>query len=98
MAVDWIEGQGARLPGRPRRADARAQVAAHLKAQRGMDDIDAEDTAEDAQVVRAWWGGDEVGFVGEHHPGAVAVTVLNIPMAAPPPRLPDGGRPVRTVT
>lgn len=97
MAVEWVEGQGAKMPGRPRRAAARAAVVEHLKA-RGMDDIDAEDTAEDAQVVRAWWGGPAVGFVNEDHPGAEAVTVLNIPMASPPPRNPGGGRPSRMVT
>lgn len=84
MPVDWIEGQGARIPGHNvRRAAARAQLAEHLKAQRGRSDVEAEDEAEDAQVVRAWWGGDAVGFVNAEHPGAQPVTVLNLPAAIP---------------
>lgn len=30
-------------------------------------------------VGRAWWAGGDVGFCGEAHPDATAVTVVNLP-------------------
>lgn len=30
-------------------------------------------------LARAWWGGEELGFVGETHPLAVPVMVVNLP-------------------
>jgi hypothetical protein len=29
-------------------------------------------------LARCWWGGDDVGFVQEGHPGATPVTVVNV--------------------
>lgn len=62
------------------RAGVLAQARAHLIG-RGMDPFDADDALAAGQglVVRAWWGGDDVGFVQEGHPNAAPVIVVNIP-------------------
>lgn len=47
----------------------------------GADEWDI-DTAllEHANLMhRGWWGGNKVGFVDESYPGAVQVTVVNLP-------------------
>lgn len=82
MTVDIqpIPGQGMMLAGHDTsRADILAAARAHLLAG-GMDDWDADDTLTPRQglVVRAWWAGDEVGFCGQDHPDAQAVTVVNV--------------------
>jgi hypothetical protein len=61
------------------RADVLAKARAHLIAT-GMHPLDADDAVVDRQglVVRAWWGGDELGFVGQDHPDAQPVTVVNV--------------------
>lgn len=58
------------------RADVLAQSRAHLIG-KGVDPFDADDMLADRQglVVRAWWGGDEVGFVQEHHDGRAVIAV-----------------------
>jgi len=62
------------------RADILARARAHLIA-KGVDPFDADDMLADRQglVVRAWWGGEDVGFVQEHHDGR-PVIVVNIPI------------------
>lgn len=66
------------------RTDVLAGARAHLVAA-GMHPLDADDALVDRQglVVRAWWGGDEVGFVGEDYPDAQPVVVVNV---VPPTR------------
>lgn len=40
-----------------------------------------------ARPLRAFWGGDALGFVGETHPDAVAVTCVHLPgVAIPKPK------------
>lgn len=55
------------------------EARAALEA-RGLHPLDVDELLVDApgRVVRAWWGGDDVGFVQEHHPDAVPVTVINM--------------------
>lgn len=55
------------------------EAKAALEA-RGMHPLDVEELLVDApgRVARAWWGGDDVGFVQENYPGAVPVTVVNM--------------------
>lgn len=69
------------------RAQALGQARAALTA-RGTSTWEADDLFIDRPglVVRAWWGGDDVGFVQEHHDGATPVTVVNV--APPEPRSP----------
>lgn len=62
---------------------ARASVLDEVRvalAARGMHQLDVDELLVDApnRVVRAWWGGDQVGFVQETYPGAVPVTVVNV--------------------
>lgn len=66
-------------------ADALAQTQAWL-VEHGMDALDAELALQPRSglVARAWWGGDGVGFVGEEHPDARPVLVVDlIPEEAP---------------
>jgi hypothetical protein len=60
------------------RPDVLAQARTHLVGA-GMHPLDADDVLADRKglVVRAWWGGDDVGFVGEEHPQAQPVTVVH---------------------
>lgn len=62
------------------RADVIDAARTHLLAA-GVHPLDVDDALVDRQglVVRAWWGGTDVGFCGEQHPDAVAVTVVNLP-------------------
>jgi hypothetical protein len=81
MTVDIqpIPGQCLMLPGHDTpRADILTAARAHLLAA-GMDAWDADDALESRQglVVRAWWGG-ALGFVGQDHPDAQPVTVVNV--------------------
>lgn len=52
---------------------------AHLVSA-GWHELDADDalSPRPGLVVRAWWGGDERGFVQQHHDDATAVTVVNV--------------------
>lgn len=61
------------------RATVLAEARAALVA-RGLHPLDVDELLVDApgRVVRAWWGGDQVGFVQENYPGAVPVTVINM--------------------
>lgn len=62
------------------RSDVLAAARAHLIAA-GAHHLDVDDALVDQPglVLRAWWGGEGVGFVGEEHPDAQPVTVVNIP-------------------
>ncbi len=62
-----------------RRADVLAQAADFLIGL-GVSVHDVEDRLIDRPglIARAWWGGDERGFVQEHHDGAEPVTVVNV--------------------
>lgn len=62
------------------RADVLAAARAHLLAA-DIHPLDADDVLVDRPglILRAWWGGPELGFVGEEHPQAQPVTVVNVP-------------------
>ena len=45
----------------------------------GLDAWDLADLLATIRPQRAWWGGDALGFVGETHPLAHAVAVVNLP-------------------
>ncbi len=53
------------------KATARADAAEWLAAN-DHPDVDLED----AEVARAWWAGETVGFCGDQHPDAQPVTVV----------------------
>lgn len=61
------------------RAEVIDAARAHLLAQ-GMHPLDVDDMLADRPglTVRAWWGGDDVGFVGETHEAAQPVTVVQV--------------------
>lgn len=65
------------------RADLLAAARAHLLG-RGMHPLDTDDTLANGPglTARAWWGGDEVGFVQSHHEGAQPVTVVHVTAGA----------------
>ncbi len=62
------------------RADLLAVARTFLIAN-GVHHLDADDMLVDRQglVGRAYWAGPDVGFCGEQHPQAQAVTVVNLP-------------------
>lgn len=62
------------------RADILA-AARELLVAGGAHPLDVDDALVDRQglVGRAWWAGEGVGFCGEAHPDARAVTVVNLP-------------------
>lgn len=60
------------------RVSARARAAQYLVDDHGFTPAQADDATAEATISRAWWAGDDVGFCGEDHPGARAVSVLNI--------------------
>jgi hypothetical protein len=60
------------------RASARDQAAQYLRDDRGWTPAQAEDATAEAILARAWWAGPDIGFCGEGHPQAQAVSVLNI--------------------
>lgn len=76
-----IAAQGVVVSGHGPRGEARTEAAQCLIVDHGWTPVDADDATDDASVSRAWWAGDEVGFVSAEYPGAVPVTVLNIPNA-----------------
>lgn len=45
----------------------------------GLDAWDLVDLLATIRPQRAYWGGDELGFVGDSHPLAQAVVVVNLP-------------------
>lgn len=64
-----------------RRADLVEQARTHLEAH-GVHHLDIDEALErPGLVARAWWGGDDIGFVQEGHPNAKPVTVVK---AVPP--------------
>lgn len=65
------------------RAELLAQARAYLIGQ-GVHPLDADDQLADRQglIARAWWGGDEVGFVSPEHPDAQPVTVVHCSVPA----------------
>lgn len=75
----WLlEGQGLVLPGHVATpTQARATAHAWL-LDGGADPWDAEARTEAAPVNRAWWAGEDPGFVQEHHDGAQPVTVVQL--------------------
>lgn len=62
--------------------EAMAWLEAH-----GADEWTLHDARTAARPLRAWWGGEALGFVGETHPDAVAVTCVHLPgIALPEPK------------
>lgn len=59
-------------------ADAESATAAYCAA-RGLDDWDVLELDLPRRIRRAWWGGDEVGFVDRDYPAAVEVVVVSLP-------------------
>ena len=45
----------------------------------GLDEWDLAELLASIQPQRAWWGGDELGFVGRDHDQARAVVVVHLP-------------------
>ncbi len=79
MQTFLIKGHGVVLDGHDvSRATARSDAAAFLVASAGWTEDDADAATDQASVVRAWWGGDDVGFAGSEYPAARAVTVVNL--------------------
>lgn len=75
------------------RSDALAAARTHLLAG-GMSAFDAETATVDrpGAVVQAWWGGDDLGFVGapnrdnaHHDPQPVTVVHVELPQVSPEP-------------
>lgn len=62
----FLPGHGYVVDGHVTRAEAIEATRTAL-VDAGMDPLDADDDLVDQPglVARAWWGGDEVGFVGE---------------------------------
>lgn len=62
------------------RAEVLAAAREHLIAA-GLLPLDVDDILIDRTglVVAAWWGGNELGFVGADHALAQPVTVVNLP-------------------
>lgn len=76
MAVD---GNGLVLPGWfDSRAEALVVAREWLE---GADQWEVETALLDRPglLQRAWWGGADLGFVGEEHPQATPVTVVALP-------------------
>lgn len=74
-----VHGQGLVLDGTLVKTPtaARAAAADWLLAH-GADEWDVEAGTEQAPVARAWWGGDEVGFVQKQHESAQVVVVVQL--------------------
>lgn len=75
-----LEGHGLVLDGHDiRRADVLAQATEFLTGL-GMSIHDAEERLIDRPglIARAWWGGDERGFVQENHDDSQPITVVNV--------------------
>lgn len=95
----FAEDQVIAYPGHDTTRQAVLAAARDHLIGRGKHHLDVDDALVDGQgkVGRAWWGGEEVGFVQEGYPGAQAVTVVNLPkgmvpggdVQAEPPK-PDG--------
>lgn len=58
------------------RSNARIAAYEFLVVQ-GTDEDQADAMTDGASVSRAWWGNEEVGFVGEAWEGATPITVVN---------------------
>lgn len=83
MATFFIDGQGVVLDGHTiGRSAARDTAREFLVSDAGYTEDDADAVTFQASVVRAWWGGGDVGFVGVDHPAAVAVTVVNLSLVS----------------
>jgi hypothetical protein len=77
--VRRVEGGALLIEGHVPRSGAITAARAYLLAE-GMDEWDVDERLVDRPglVGRAYWGGDEVGFVGEEYPGAEPVTVVTV--------------------
>lgn len=65
------------------RTELLSQARTYLIGQ-GVHPLDADDQLADRQglIARAWWGGDEIGFVSPEHPSAELVTVVHCTVPA----------------
>lgn len=88
--VPW---SGVVVPGAETATDARAAAKAWLTTEHGVHPDEADEiVAESPRPALAWWGGDEVGFVQEHHEGAVPVRVVALPAEFHAAKDPDGAK------
>lgn len=77
-----VQGSGLVIDGHD--PDAAETAALAWLADKGLDRFDMRQWRNylrnhDAAIVKAWWGGDAVGFCQAHHPNARPVTVVNLP-------------------
>lgn len=73
-----VPDHGLILDGTPTPTEAVDQATAWCAA-RGLDAWDIDELGLAGRVRRAWWGGDELGFVGRDHQAAVEVVVVGLP-------------------
>ncbi|MES2211465.1 MAG: hypothetical protein V4515_14975 [Chloroflexota bacterium] len=71
-----IPGHGLMLDGHSETPTHARDTAAAYLVEKGADAWDADTSS--ARVARAWWGGDEVGFVQAEFDGAQPVTVVHV--------------------
>lgn len=72
-----IPGHGIVLDGHDVTRDQAVTAASEHLA--GVDDLVLADLlARPGLIVRAWWAGEDVGFVQPEHPDARPVTVVNV--------------------
>lgn len=61
-----------------RASDVRSAACDFLIASKQWDETRADEATDMASVVRAYWGGDDLGFVQLEHPEARPVWVINL--------------------
>jgi hypothetical protein len=74
-----VPGHGLLLDGDGGRVSVCRELAYDWLTSRGVDEVTADLVTHSAAVERAWWGGEEAGFVAEGHQQARLVTVVQIP-------------------
>lgn len=74
-----VHGQGLVFDGTLVKTPAAARAAAaDWLVEHGADEWDVEAGTEQAPVARAWWGGDDLGFVQKQHESAQVVVVVQL--------------------
>lgn len=66
------------IDGASPRPDARKTAHDFLIASKDWSTDRADDATDNALVSKAWWGGDELGFVGYDHPEAKMVSTVSL--------------------
>lgn len=79
VATFLIPGQGVVLDGHAAsRASCREAARLFLISDCSYSEDQADLSTDSAEVSRAWWGGDSVGFVNQEYEGSAAVSVVNL--------------------